>query len=102
MTFLLTGATGQVGSIVARNLLDRGHRVRALVRDPGAAAARLGTDIEYVRGDLEPPGPSPDPLAGVAAASHAPATAREKRREDANFTEGAGGSGLPRLVALGV
>jgi uncharacterized protein YbjT (DUF2867 family) len=102
MTFLLTGATGQVGSIVARNLLDRGHRVRALVRDPGAAAARLGTDIEYVRGDLEDPATLPAALKGVDAAYLATAPSPEMTRQEANFIEAAAGTGLPRLVALGV
>ncbi|MCY1016990.1 NmrA/HSCARG family protein [Pyxidicoccus sp. MSG2] len=37
---LVTGATGQQGGAVARCLLERGHRVRALVRFPEAPAAR--------------------------------------------------------------
>ena len=46
---LVTGATGFLGWHVARKLLDRGYRVRALVRD----AARLQElDTETVRGDL--------------------------------------------------
>ncbi|QSQ20347.1 NmrA/HSCARG family protein [Pyxidicoccus parkwayensis] len=37
---LVTGATGQQGGAVARCLLERGHRVRVLVRFPEAPAAR--------------------------------------------------------------
>ena len=47
---LITGATGFVGWHVARKLLDRGHRVRALARDP--ARLRELDGIEPVRGDL--------------------------------------------------
>lgn len=37
---LVAGATGNQGGAVARALLRRGHRVRAVVRDPNAASAR--------------------------------------------------------------
>lgn len=47
---LVTGATGFVGWHVARMLLDRGRRVRALARDP--ARIRELDGIEAVRGDL--------------------------------------------------
>lgn len=51
---LVTGATGFVGWHVARLLLEKGERVRALVRDPvrGAAALRALEGIETVPGDL--------------------------------------------------
>lgn len=50
---LIIGATGGIGSQTARALLQSGWRVRALTRDPEAAAmrfARLGP-IEWVPGD---------------------------------------------------
>jgi dihydroflavonol-4-reductase len=49
---LLTGGTGFVGAAVARALLARGHRVRALVR-PGSDRANLdGLALDLVEGDL--------------------------------------------------
>ena len=36
---LVTGATGFIGALLSRELLDVGHEVRCLVRDPGADAA---------------------------------------------------------------
>ena len=53
--FLVTGATGRQGGAVARQLLKRGHRVRALTRDPEKPAARALTEMsaEVVRGDLD-------------------------------------------------
>ena len=49
---LVTGATGNVGSRVVRELRDRGVTVRAFVRDPGKAAAMLGDGVELVPGDF--------------------------------------------------
>ena len=51
---LVTGATGFVGWHVARQLLERGERVRALVRDPvrGAQALAELAGVETVPGDL--------------------------------------------------
>ena len=39
-SILVTGATGQQGGAVARALLSRGHRVKALTRKPDSDAAR--------------------------------------------------------------
>jgi len=51
---LVTGATGQQGGAVARALLSRGHRVRALTRKPDSDAARqlVSAGAEVVTGDL--------------------------------------------------
>lgn len=52
-TVLVTGATGAVGRHVVDELLRRGHTVRALTRDPGAA--RFPDGVEVVGGDLTDP-----------------------------------------------
>ncbi len=52
---LITGATGFVGSAVARKLLARGARVRALVRPGGDRRNLAGLDVELVEGDLLAP-----------------------------------------------
>jgi dihydroflavonol-4-reductase len=49
---LITGATGFVGSAVARVLLGRGRRVRALVRAGSDRANLAGLDVELAEGDL--------------------------------------------------
>src|SRR4028118_1512264 len=52
---LVCGATGSQGGAVARSLLDRGFRVRALTRDPHKPEAEALADrgAEVVRGDME-------------------------------------------------
>ncbi len=52
MRALVTGATGFIGSNVARELLAQGHVVRALVRPGSNRKAIEGLDIELVEGDL--------------------------------------------------
>jgi uncharacterized protein YbjT (DUF2867 family) len=62
MTVLVTGATGNVGSAVVRELLVRGAAVRAFVRDP---AARLPDGVERAVGDFEDPASIRAALEGV-------------------------------------
>ena len=52
---LVTGATGKQGGAVARSLLDRGFRVRALTRDPQRPEAQALTEqgAEVVQGDMD-------------------------------------------------
>ncbi|WP_305825002.1 SDR family oxidoreductase [Massilia brevitalea] len=50
MTILVTGATGNVGRNVVDQLVQRGARVRALVRNPAKADFPSGVDV--VQGDL--------------------------------------------------
>jgi nucleoside-diphosphate-sugar epimerase len=52
-TALVIGATGGVGSEIARVLVKRGYRVRALHRNPEQARARMGSlgAVEWLKGD---------------------------------------------------
>jgi dihydroflavonol-4-reductase len=50
---LVTGATGFVGSAVARRLLLEGHQVRVLVRALSDRRNLQGLDVEVIEGDLD-------------------------------------------------
>jgi uncharacterized protein YbjT (DUF2867 family) len=50
VTTLVTGSTGNTGQHVVAELVRRGERVRALTRDPAAAAGRFPPDVELVAG----------------------------------------------------
>jgi len=52
MKILVTGATGKVGSRLAKRLAQRGDQVCALVRDPTRAADLREARIELAEGDL--------------------------------------------------
>jgi len=52
MTYLITGATGDVGSKVVEHLLKRGDRPRVFVRDAEKARSRFGDRVEVFVGDL--------------------------------------------------
>jgi uncharacterized protein YbjT (DUF2867 family) len=52
MFYLITAATGNVGSLVVERLIERDDRPRVFVRDPEKARARYGDRVDVVVGDL--------------------------------------------------
>ena len=52
MRILLTGATGFIGTEVARQLSDAGHPTRVMVRRPSRASLLTRYEVEPVYGDL--------------------------------------------------
>ena len=52
MKTLITGATGFVGAAVLRELLKKGHKVKALVRQSSVLDNLKNLDVETVQGDL--------------------------------------------------
>jgi len=56
-TFFVTGATGNQGGATARNLIEKGFKVKALVRNPSSPNAQklIHPNIEIVKGDLDDP-----------------------------------------------
>lgn len=69
MRILVTGATGYVGGRLVPRLLDAGHEVAVLVRNPRRYAGRRGAEhVEVIEGDLLEPDSIAGKLAGFDAA----------------------------------
>jgi uncharacterized protein YbjT (DUF2867 family) len=52
MTYLITGATGDVGSKVVHQLIQRGERPRIFVRNAEKARTKFGNQVDICVGDL--------------------------------------------------
>jgi nucleoside-diphosphate-sugar epimerase len=88
MKLLVTGATGKVGSRLARRLAERGHQVRGLVRDR-SRAAELG-EIELVEGDLLDAASLTAAVRGIGAVVHCAAFFRGATAEQAHAVNDVG------------
>jgi len=77
MKILITGGTGFVGSHVCRQLIEKGHHVRLLVRNPDKATAYFsqfgGEGLEVVQGDITDQESVQKAVEGCEAVVHAAA-----------------------------
>jgi UDP-glucose 4-epimerase len=90
MNILVTGATGKVGSRLAKRLAQRGDQVRALVRDPARAADLREHRVELTVGDLLDPSSLASAVRGVDAVVHCAAFFRGATPEQAHAVNDAG------------
>jgi uncharacterized protein YbjT (DUF2867 family) len=95
---LLTGATGTVGSALTLNLVARGARVRALVRNRARAAELASLGVELVIGDFGMPETLPDALRGVDAAFLLSPTNEQQVAHENAFIDAAAAARVPLLV----
>jgi uncharacterized protein YbjT (DUF2867 family) len=106
---LVTGATGYVGGRLVPRLLEAGHRVRVLARDPARLAGRPWLRrVEVAKGDVLEPETLRPAMHGVAAAYylvHSMGDTAEFHERDlsaaANFAAAARLAGVARIVYLG-
>jgi uncharacterized protein YbjT (DUF2867 family) len=105
---LVTGATGYIGGRLAPRLIEAGHQVRCLSRDPRAlrdiAWARRA---DVVAGDLADPASIDRALDGIEVAYYlvhslgSPSFAEKDRQAATNFAAAAAKAGVRRVVYLG-
>jgi uncharacterized protein YbjT (DUF2867 family) len=106
---LVTGATGYVGGRLVPELLDRGHGVRALARNPDKLADIPWRDrVEVARGDLADPGSLTEAFDGMDVVYylvHSMGTSADFVAAEAesarNVVAAAQRAGVKRLVYLG-
>jgi uncharacterized protein YbjT (DUF2867 family) len=104
LNVLVTGATGKQGGHLVRELLARGHTVRALTRKPEspAAAALAASGATIVTGDFDDQGSLERAARGVDTvfAMGTPFEGGDKKetREGINIVRAAASVGVPHLV----
>jgi dihydroflavonol-4-reductase len=87
MTTLVTGASGFLGSHVARELVSRGEDVRVLMRPSSTNRAISDLSLEYVTGDLRDPASLDRAVAGVQYIFHVAADYRLWARKSGDIYE---------------
>lgn len=108
-SILVTGATGYIGGRLAPELLDAGHQVRCLVRNPAKLAAAAWSDeVEVVEGDIADPGALDEAMARVDVAYYlvhsmggSGAFDETDRRAATAFRDAAARARVGRIVYLG-
>lgn len=106
---LVTGSTGYVGGRLVPRLLERGHRVRTLVRDPRRLQSRKWHGaVEVFVGDVLRPETIDPALQGVTTAYYlihsmegSPGFGAREDRAARNFGVAAHAAGVDRIVYLG-
>src|SRR5262245_42476335 len=98
---LVTGATGFVGSALARAFLASGYPVRALARPRGPRANLMGLEVETVEGDICDAAAVGRALAGLRYVDHAAADYRLWARDpEAMLRTNVEGTGTVMRAAL--
>jgi len=108
--YLIAGATGYVGGLLADELTARGRELRAMARTPERAEERFDGRCEIVRGDVLEPDSLGPALAGVDVAYYlvhsmgrggGSGFVERDRRGARNFAAAARDAGVERIVYLG-
>jgi uncharacterized protein YbjT (DUF2867 family) len=104
---LVTGISGYIGGAIAPRLVEEGHEVRGLSRDP----SRVGLDLEVIKGDVSTAEGLDLALERIEVAyylahslesGHSEPYAVRDRRMARNFVAAARRAGVRRVIHLGV
>src|SRR3989449_10127438 len=70
MRYFVTGATGFIGGHLVRQLIDAGHEVDIIARDPGKAGELAQIGVRVHRGDITEIESMRAPMAGTGGGVH--------------------------------
>lgn len=99
MKFLVTGATGFLGSHIAEQLAREGHTVRVLARRTSDRSFLRGLEIEEALGDITQPDTLPAAVAGVDAVVHAAGLVKARSAAEFNSVNAEGTANLLSALA---
>src|SRR5271168_3870393 len=99
MIYLITGATGDVGSKVVQHLIQSGQRPRVFVRDENKAHSRFGDRVDVAVGDLADEASLRAALEGIDALFLVNSGPQIPSRDEAT-ANAARAAGVQRLVKL--
>lgn len=99
---LVTGATGNIGSAVVRQLAAKGQKVRAFVRNPEKAEKLKGPNVEIAQGHLEKPESLEAAMKGVDKVFLLSAGLETIEQEERKVVEAAKKAGVKHIVKLSV
>jgi len=97
---LLTGVTGKTGGETAKQLLQKGARLRALVRDPAKAADLQAAGVELVVGDVADADTVRRALQGAEKAFLTLPNGQRQLEQEKQFTDLAVAAGVKHLVKM--
>lgn len=97
---LLTGVTGKTGGETARQLLARGEKLRAIVRNEAKAADLKAAGVELVVGDVADAETVKKALKGAEKAFLTLPNGRHQEAQEKQFTDLAVAAGVQHLVKM--
>jgi uncharacterized protein YbjT (DUF2867 family) len=97
---LVAGATGKLGRIVTRQLLERGAQVRVLARRPTLAREQFGAAVEIAAGDFDDAASLRAAAAGTDRAFLLSPIGEHLVRHQTAFIDGAVASSVRRIVKI--
>jgi len=97
---LLTGVTGKTGGETAKQLLARGAKLRAIVRNEAKAAGLKAAGVELVVGDVADSDTVKRALNGVEKAFLTLPNGRHQEVQEKQFTDLAKAAGVKQLVKM--
>lgn len=99
-TILVTGATGNIGSLIVPQLIDGGARVKVLVRNKAKAEHYANMGVELIEGDFNNEVALNEAAKGVDALLAITPPGPEAVAQGANLLKAAMNSGSPHYVRI--
>jgi uncharacterized protein YbjT (DUF2867 family) len=97
---LLTGVTGKTGGETAKQLLAKGVKIRAIVRNPAKAEDLKAAGVELVVGDIGDAAVVRQALQGVEKAMLVLPNGKTQQANEQQFTDLAKAAGVKHLVKM--